>query len=452
MNDRRARALKVGALAALVCLGTCAVLRSHRPAPLPSPPPVAPTAAAPTLHENREQGAPRRATETPSAPVIDSITLEKDEVCEGEENLVTVRAHTPDDKDAFLHYQIGSVRGSPAALRSYLDDRGRPTRQRVTVFGRNNVASSADLPPFRVKRCAPALAVVVEHRLLPNTAAEFEFDARLVSTGSRGTDAAAAPPFRPRRFAWSFGDGTHEDSLEPHRTHSFAARAQDTLYSHFLVTVKVLGEDGRELEGRHAIELLNPAFEAFAYKGTVLLFADLEPRFPVLGANGVVNQGVRLWHTRPDVIAISKVTVTTRRADGQRSPPSFPPVRSVLSASVVPPGTGLQLHAVLDTRSEPDALSRDYYLEGQTAEGHPVRGAFSVMKPPALPTKERHEPISDPLLLAKVKMAREVLHKEYVTDDDLGKLERAGQFDVLRNAAHAADGGLPVPPASPRNE
>src|ERR1700690_3235282 len=38
-------------------------------------------------------------------PIIDEVTVEKPEVCEGEENLVTVRAHTPDGNDAYLHYQ-----------------------------------------------------------------------------------------------------------------------------------------------------------------------------------------------------------------------------------------------------------------------------------------------------------------------------------------------------------
>jgi hypothetical protein len=431
MNELRSRALKAAALAALVLLGTCAVLRSRRPPPLPAPSIELPSVLESAAREGRTPAPNERAPEALAPPVIDAIRVEKDEVCEGEENLVTVQAHSRDGDNTFLHYQIGSTRGSAVALRSYLDDRGRPTGHKVTVFGKNNVATSADVPPFRVKRCDAAAAVVIDHRLRPNTFADFDFQARIVSTGSKGNDSGAAPSFRPRRFTWAFGDGTREESQEPYRTHSFGARPQETLYSHFLVTVKVVGEDGRELEGRHAIELLNPAFEAFAYKKTVLLFADLDPRFPVLGANGVVDQGVRLWHTRPDVVMITKVTVTTRRLDGQRSLPVFPSVGSVLGGTVVPPGAGIELRAVLDTRLEPDTLSRDYSLEGHTPDGHVVRGAFSVMKPPALPSKERHDPISDPVLLAKVKMAREILHREYVTDEDIGRLERAGHFEHL---------------------
>jgi hypothetical protein len=417
----------------------CATLRARRPPPLPAPALPSPAVTEPAAQETRRPSTPRANAVAPLPPIIDSITVEKDEVCEGEENLVTVRAHTPDDNDAFLHYQIGSTRGSPVALRSYLDDREKPSWQRITVFGKNNVATSAEMPPFRVKRCGgDAPAVVIEHRLLPNTLAEFEFAARVVRMGTPVIDGGAAPSFRPRRFVWSFGDGAREESQEPRRTHDFAARPRDTLYSHFLVTVKVTGEDGRELEGRHALELLNPAFEAYAYKGTVVVFAELDPRFPVLSASGVVDQGVRLWHTRRDVLSITKVAVTTRRSDGQRSPTSYPPVGSLLGSAVIPPGRGLEIRVALDTRAEPDTLSRDYFLEGQTPDGHPVRGSFSVMRPPLPPSKERHVPINDPALVAKVKLAREVLHREYVTDEDLWQLERAGQFDGLKLDAGAA--------------
>ena len=380
MSERRKRAWKAAALAAVLLLATCAILRTRRPAPLPSPTVQATAATDSPARETRVQSPPQRPAEPPQPPVIDSITVEKDEVCEGEENLVTVRAHTSDGNDAFLHYQVGSTRGSPVALRSYLDDRGKPTFQRVTVFGKNNVATSAEMPSFRVKRCADAVTVVIEHRLRPNTVAEFEFDARIIRMDSHGSDAGA-PSFRPRKFVWSFGDGAQEESQEPQRTHDFAARSQDTLYSHLLVKVKVIGDDARELEGRDALELLNPAFEAYAYKGIVLLFAELEPRFPVLSPGGVVDQGVRLWHTRPEVLSIGKVSVTTRRVDGQRSPPEYPPVGSVLGSALIPPGRGLDFHLALDTRAEPDTLSRDYYVEGHTADGLPVRGTFSVMRP-----------------------------------------------------------------------
>jgi hypothetical protein len=119
-------------------------------------------------------------------------------------------------------------------------------------------------------------------------------------------------------------------------------------------------------------------------------------------------------------------------------------VAAVLGRTEIPPGRGLELELALDTRAEPDTVSRDYVLEGRSHDGHLVRGAFSVMKPPPLPTREKHGPIADPVLLAKVKMAREVLQREFVTDDDLEILEHAGRFRDL-----GLDGGAPPPVTSP---
>jgi len=439
MKRLSGRSKKALALAVLACFGTCAFLRSQRPAVSEAlaPPPPGPSAAVLALGAAASTRiAPKTSASAvaPVAPIIDAVTLEKTEVCEGEENLVTVQAHTEDGHDAFLHFQVGPGSGSPAALRSYLDPSGRPTSHRVTAFGKNNVATSVDVPTFRVVRCDPAFVAVVERRLLPNTLAEFDFSVILAKSGTKETEDAAGLSFRPRSFRWSFGDGTPaEESREPHARHDFGARPQDTLYSQFLVTVEVIGEDERRIKARHSLELLNPAFEAFAYKGVVQLFSELTPRFPVLSESGVVDQGIRIWHTRAEPVEITKVTVIRQYVDGVgRSPPETLSPASVVGATRIPEGRGLSLRVLLDSRLEPDTLSRDYLLEGRTREGHPARGAFSVMVPPPRPTKERHDPIADPTLIAKIKIAREVLRREYVTDEDLATLDRAGRFANLR--------------------
>src|SRR5712664_1123156 len=84
----------------------------------------------------------------PLPPVIDEIVLEKEEVCEGEENLVTVRAHTLDGADPLLHYVIGSERGMSVPLKTYLDSYGQPLHQYITVFGNRNVSTRVEVPSY----------------------------------------------------------------------------------------------------------------------------------------------------------------------------------------------------------------------------------------------------------------------------------------------------------------
>src|SRR4051812_23114351 len=68
------------------------------------PSPSAPTASAPTTAAAPTTATPLTTPQAPTvtvadsrpAPVIDEITVEKQEVCSGEENLVSIRAHTVD--------------------------------------------------------------------------------------------------------------------------------------------------------------------------------------------------------------------------------------------------------------------------------------------------------------------------------------------------------------------
>jgi hypothetical protein len=58
------------------------------------------------------------------------------------------------------------------------------------------------------------------------------------------------------------------------------------------------------------------------------------------------------------------------------------------------------------------------------------------MRPPPKPTKQNSNPIADPVLLAKVKRARELLQQEFVTDEDIFRLEREGKFADLKVEAN----------------
>ena len=84
---------------------------SHGRIPSPRPPP-GPVDRVPPSEEEEP------------LPVIDEIILEKEEVCEGEENLVTVRAHTVNNTDPWLGASELPFNGSPLLQGSWLK-RGR---------------------------------------------------------------------------------------------------------------------------------------------------------------------------------------------------------------------------------------------------------------------------------------------------------------------------------------
>jgi hypothetical protein len=393
-------------------------------------------------------------------PVVDEVTVEKPEVCSGEENLVTVHAHTVNGTDEFLHYVVDGAMGSAVPVRLVLGHEGRVEGQHViSVFGRNNVAVTVPVPEYKVKDCQPERALVVESRVAANTWSAFDFVARIVSLpppppGIRGD--GSHKPFVPVSYAWAFGDGEGATTTGPLVSHDYERRSQDALYSYFTVRVDARSEGGEVLTGRTTLPLINPAFEAFAQKGVVQLLVALDPRFPELRPDGRVVQNVRLWHTRREPMTIDAAAVTRYFEGGSgETQPQPVDVGGLLGTTTVPPGKeGITTSVVLDTITDPGVFSVTYRLSGHSPDGHPVMGSFSVMRPPPRPTADNSRPVVDQALKAKILAAREILGRDTVNDEDLWQLERQGRFASLTLPGDTPAGGTapraaPRPPAMP---
>jgi hypothetical protein len=386
------------------------------------------------------------AMREPLPPIIDDILVEPPAVCDGDETLVTVKARTAGGaEDAYLHYAVGAELGAQVPLRVFAgdDSEGAPPPTMVRVFGRNNVVTERPLPPVRVLSCKPRRRVHIGARILPNTIDELELTARIV-------DVTATEPMRPVEARWSFGDGTSAVSPGPVITHDYSGRPQDTLYAQLLVAVEVVGADGERVLGRTSLQLLNPSFEHLAYRNLVLLYARMTPRFPELDADGVVRQAVRVWHHYPQPVTLTRVLRYAHTSDGASSAdPAAVDAAALFGGSVIGPG-GVEARVELDTAG--GLFSHEYTLEGRAADGRPAMGAFSVLRPPDRPTKEKSTPVNDPLLKAKILRARELLKQAYVTDEDLIRLGARGAFDDLVQQAAGAPptGQAPMPPAPAR--
>jgi hypothetical protein len=387
--------------------------------------------------------APSAAPPDPP-PVIDEVSLEKKEVCAGEENLVTVKAHTTNGTDAFLHTLIDGQQGSSIPVRLWRDDDGNVLGQHtITVFGRGNVATTIPVPQYEVKNCRPTYIADVMQRVRSNTWSDFDFNARIVgipraptpADRERGAPPPPVPkPFKPVSFSWDFGDGQTATSLTPIIEHDFEGRPQTSLYSYFVVGVSIRGTKGETATGRTVLSLVNPAFEALATKGIVSLMISLDPRFPELGSDGKVTQNVRIWHIQPGPVTIDRATLTKyfKQAAGQTAPQDVP-VTSVLGTAIIPPGKeGITVTVVLDPSSEEEVFAKTWNLSGTSAEGFPAMGSFSVMVPPPKPSADAGDTVFDPLLKQKIILARQMLGKDVVNDEDLWRLEREGAFANLK--------------------
>jgi hypothetical protein len=413
------------------------------PAPGPALPSPFPSAAA------SARNAPAQAAVEP-APVIDDITVEKPSVCSGEENLVTVKAHTTNGTDEFLHFVIDGQLGSSVPVTQWRTDHG-VGHHVISVFGRNNVVTTVPLPEFEVRDCVPARIVNIEKRLRSNTWADYDFVARIATPRTWNQERAEpAAPFEPALYVWSFGDGQSVTTSSPVAEHDYEGRTQNALYSYFAVSVEIHGKTGDILRGRTSLALINPAFEALKQKGIVTLLIALEPRFPEVGSDGRAMQQVHLWHTRPDPVHIDQVFRIKYYEQGAgESPPEIVDVRALLGTDTIAPGPGIRAKVALHSIDEPEVFSVTYRLSGKSAEGLPVSGSFSVMKPPPMPTREKSVAVVDPVLKAKILAARSILGKSFVSDEDIWELERAGKFANLQVPDKASSAPAPSGQAAP---
>lgn len=359
--------------------------------------------------------------------------------------MVTVKAHTTDGGDAYLRGMVGGRLGTRVPVRSWDRSGSSGTAVKVSVFGKGSEPALETAPAYLVKDCEVPHYAVLAYRQLENSWDEYELSARVLAPPTRGkavddgfaTSSVASPvgnrasvPFRPVRYQWDFGDGTSAVTDSPVVSHNYGRRRQDRKQSELLVAVKVTAEDGNTVEAHQAMILHNPAFESYAQKGIVLLMHELNPRFPKLGADGAVTQKVRLWHTRDVPVTITNLQLR-RQSRGNRSEVVEADPLQTLGTVVIPPGEGVTISARLNTTAAPDVTYVDYQLVGRTADGDRASGSFSIMRPAPPPTREAHEPISDPVLLAKVKVARGLLSRP-VTDSDLRRLEQQGAFANLQ--------------------
>jgi len=390
------------------------------------------------------------------APVIDSIVLEKTEVCAGEENLVTVAAHTVNGTDPELHYVIDGHMGQAYPVTLWKGDDGIIGEHTITVFGRNNVATTVPLPRYEVKDCRPKYIASVATAVRSNTWADFDFTARIVGLPAapspadkqRGGPPPVPKPFNGVSFTWSFGDGETVTTLTPVVEHNYEGRPQKTEYSYYVIGVTIRGEKGESVTGRTSLALQNPSFEALSQKGIVALLISLDPRFPELGSDGRVTQHVRIWHNQPQAVTIEHAALTKyyKSAAGETKPEEVD-VSSVLGTTSIPAGKeGITVTVTIDPQSEEEVFTKTWSVTGKSAEGYPVLGSFSVMLPPQRPARDAGSQVFDPLLQQKIMATKEMLGKDIVTDEDIWRLEREGAFASLKvspdQAAAAASAAI----------
>src|SRR5262249_20097090 len=77
---------------------------------------------------------------------------------------------------------------------------------------------------------------------------------------------------------------------------------------------------------------------------------------------------------------------------------------------------------------DPTLLMITYEISGFSVDGRPAFGSATIMRPPSPPTAEQHRPIDNPEFVGKIRAARRVLNKPFVTGEEIARLQREGRI------------------------
>ncbi|HEY3356360.1 MAG TPA: hypothetical protein VGQ83_24125 [Polyangia bacterium] len=457
---RRRRALLWGL--AVLALLLLALLLFPRRKPPPAVASETPAAAAHPTRGTASRGGSAPAGALAGVPIIDEITLEKSEVCEGEENLVSVRAHMPGGVgDAQLNYLVGGEPGQSVPVFAWLPHGTEPRPPKmVVVYGPNESMTTAPVPPYEVKPCQPSRRLHVTARLLPNTVAEYEIQAlvRNVTAGDR---------FKPVRYLWEFGDGTRFESESEWVRHDYTLRPQTTLYSWFLLRVEAVSASGERVVGRKVLTMMNHGVAEELRRGVILIQARLTPRYSEPSPDGKARHQVLLFHhyTAAAVI-IDRVVASIQDGFPDKPPveggkelvPEEPPRReethdpmAILRLDRVP-AAGVETQVALDYKAQPKVNFITYEIYGHTEDGKPAEGSFTIFQPRPPLKRGSGVRLADPVLAAKIQVAQQVLDRQQITDDDMARLENAGVFVGFEQALNEARVKAGLPAIPPRDE
>jgi hypothetical protein len=334
----------------------------------PAPEAVVRRGKAPAVPAGARPDLPPKAGVT-----IDDVRFEKTSVCRGEENLVTVVAHSADPADdKWLRVEINRVPGDRVPLRTYMADEPdlEPyfISRRVVVRGRAGAFATTELPQPPARDCLRPQELLVSAEPEPYSGGQVRLRAQLLHQREDAAPSVA-------RFRWIFGDGAEVETAEPTVVHDYSGRAQDRLVTTFLVTGEATLSNDTVVRGRVAVTLENPLFVA-AQGGPVTLIA--EPGEPTES-----GQEIRLRHGARKPLVITRL-VRRSLLDATDATPVEDDVLApgALGAAEIPP-RGLTTRLSLPARRE--VIAEEYQVDAVTAGGEPVSAKFYVRRPGAEP-------------------------------------------------------------------
>jgi hypothetical protein len=283
---------------------------------------------------------------------IDSIEVDKSEVCYGEENFANIRAHDETGGSDRLIVRLGGSREMGLRVPFRIDRANAATPRRIIVSGGGGPPVMATIPEVKLKDCDVAERVTIDVSLTSRSPHLLTLKAG-VNPAPAGQEA-----FEAVSYEWDFGDGTKQASDSPSVEHSYEGVPQTTRFAYFLMSVKLRDRRGRELSGSRAYGFPNFGFGEFLDNHEILLTSAGGSE---AGEGTAGAERVRLYHGFDKPVQLERVRVRdVRRGAAQPagSAKEYAP-QALLGVTLLPPHASTSTIDLSALRpSEPDTQRR----------------------------------------------------------------------------------------------
>jgi hypothetical protein len=309
-----------------------------------------------------------RGERDPLSPIVDAIEVAKREVCRGEENLVTVRAHAPDGADEYLTYGVLGEPDLYGPRIPFVAGRSKNAPMQIYIRGKRGASTVADVPQVVQKDCdAPPRVEIRVHR-----EASIPDRAWLMA---RITDPAALSG--AVEYEWVFGFGHRQTTVTTEVEHSYEERRQTTHYSYFVVTV-IARAGGRNVTGSRSVRFINFGFTPLVRDDHVTVFAAIDTR-----SDTSTTMRGWLYHGHPSAVHLTRIKVTTEgRGKGEVEEPAVEQdAAALLGVSELPPGESQVMVDLAPLRPSAPGTTRTFQFTGRSADGKAVGGSFVLVAP-----------------------------------------------------------------------
>jgi hypothetical protein len=346
------------------------------------------------------------------ANIIQSITLDKTQVCPGENVLVTVKVAHPESPQGVVDVTINGRWGNP----QYLQFTGAPGPRLIVVSAATpEKFSDTQEVSVEVVDCGPA-PEFLEVTVRPNPFHAYTVDFEIAN--------AAAFSDQDPTYMWDFGDGQTLQTGVPYAPHSYAeVMARDQLYSNFEATITLQRSGLADLTTRKTVTLWN----SYAYskqQGTIQPPVESDERLGQSGSHLTAEYSIT--NLEDEAIQFTLRRISYQPCDPDGDPVSLP----VESIWLEVPGRQ-EVTQELDIPADqisPDMCGVELLLSGQDPTGRPAYASayFSIQPNPVMT-----QPVDDQALLQLLnQIAAEGLVDDplHIGDEDLYRLAREGKI------------------------